>query len=421
MESPESVPNDLAGNLTEAVNGTNATERFQASNEGMAVAYGSLLLMALFPIVVGSFKSVKHVTHQKLHGKSEDVEVMTNKDAMMFPVYGSGVLLGIYLVFRFIDKDLVNVLFTVYFFVLGVFALARAVEPLLRSIVPLPTMVQYKLLLLSDEKPKPVESEDSEDKQNEKENTSTFVAAMNKLLNKSHAEADEVNVWGDVKKDYTDLVVNYSFDLYTILSVVLAAGVGVWYLLKKHWIANNLFGLAFSISGVEFLQLNSVLNGCILLGGLFFYDVFWVFGTDVMVTVAKSFEAPIKLIIPQDIPEKGIYADNFAMLGLGDIVIPGIFIALCLRIDYSLAINGAVKRVYFAAAFIAYILGLATTIGVMHYFKHAQPALLYLVPACLGIPLFVGLVRGELKTMFDYVDNLESPAPAKEEVGKKDK
>ena len=71
--------------------------------------------------------------------------------------------------FRFIDKDLVNVLFTVYFFVLGVFALARAVEPLLRGIVPLPTMVQYKLLLLSDEKPKPVESEDSEDKQNEKE------------------------------------------------------------------------------------------------------------------------------------------------------------------------------------------------------------------------------------------------------------
>ena len=26
------------------------------------------------------------------------------------------------------------------------------------------------------------------------------------------------------------------------------------------------------------------------LGGLFVYDVFWVFGTDVMVTVAKSFQ-----------------------------------------------------------------------------------------------------------------------------------
>jgi Signal peptide peptidase len=40
--------------------------------------------------------------------------------------------------------------------------------------------------------------------------------------------------------------------------------------------------------------LNNVVTGCILLGGLFFYDIFWVFGTNVMVTVAKSFEAPIK-------------------------------------------------------------------------------------------------------------------------------
>ena len=44
----------------------------------------------------------------------------------------------------------------------------------------------------------------------------------------------------------------------------------------QHWIANNLFGLAFAMSGVEFLQLNAVSTGCILLGGLFIYDVFWV-------------------------------------------------------------------------------------------------------------------------------------------------
>jgi minor histocompatibility antigen H13 len=62
----------------------------------------------------------------------------------------------------------------------------------------------------------------------------------------------------------------------------------------QHWIAYNLFGMAFAINGVELLHLNNVVTGCILLGGLFFYDIFWVFGTNVMVTVAKSFEAPIK-------------------------------------------------------------------------------------------------------------------------------
>jgi len=70
------------------------------------------------------------------------------------------------------------------------------------------------------------------------------------------------------------------------------------------------------------LHLNNIITGCILLGGLFVYDIFWVFGTNVMVTVAKSFEAPIKLVFPQDLLANGFNASNFAMLGLGDIVIP---------------------------------------------------------------------------------------------------
>merc|ERR1719277_266987 len=101
--------------------------------------------------------------------------------------------------------------------------------------------------------------------------------------------------------------------------------------MTKNWVANNLFGLSFCVFGIEQMSLGSFQVGCILLGGLFFYDVFWVFFTDVMVTVAKSFDAPIKLVFPQDLLENGLNASNFAMLGLGDIVIPGIFIALLLR------------------------------------------------------------------------------------------
>jgi minor histocompatibility antigen H13 len=56
--------------------------------------------------------------------------------------------------------------------------------------------------------------------------------------------------------------------------------------------------------------------------GLFIYDVFWVFGTDVMVTVAKGFDAPIKLLYPKTVITEGVKTE-FSMLGLGDIVIPG--------------------------------------------------------------------------------------------------
>ncbi|PSN50953.1 Minor histocompatibility antigen H13 [Blattella germanica] len=115
--------------------------------------------------------------------------------------------------------------------------------------------------------------------------------------------------------------------------IIASAALFGLYIFFQHWIANNLFGIAFAINGVELLHLNNVVTGCILLCGLFVYDIFWVFGTNVMVTVAKSFEAPIKLVFPQDLLEQGLSASNFAMLGLGDIVIPGIFIALLLRFD----------------------------------------------------------------------------------------
>ncbi|PNX91774.1 signal peptide peptidase-like protein, partial [Trifolium pratense] len=52
--------------------------------------------------------------------------------------------------------------------------------------------------------------------------------------------------------------------------------------------------------------------------GLFVYDIFWVFFTPVMVSVAKSFDAPIKLLFPTADLKR-----PFSMLGLGDIVIPG--------------------------------------------------------------------------------------------------
>lgn len=53
-----------------------------------------------------------------------------------------------------------------------------------------------------------------------------------------------------------------------------------------------------------------------LLAGLFIYDVFWVFATDVMTTVARGIDAPLLLQFPQDIYRHGISnAGKHAMLG----------------------------------------------------------------------------------------------------------
>ena len=50
----------------------------------------------------------------------------------------------------------------------------------------------------------------------------------------------------------------------------------------------------------------------------------------------------VPVVFPQDILEKGLAANNFAMLGLGDIVIPGIFIALLLRFDIR-SVHGTIS------------------------------------------------------------------------------
>ena len=63
-------------------------------------------------------------------------------------------------------------------------------------------------------------------------------------------------------------------------------------------------------------------TGFILLWGLFFYDIFWVYGTDVMLTVAKNLNAPIKILFPIDLL---VVPPKMSLLGLGDIVIPVFF------------------------------------------------------------------------------------------------
>jgi len=198
-----------------------------------------------------------------------------------------------------------------------------------------------------------------------------------------------------------------------LVSLILGTAVTVWYGLTKHWCGNNLFGLCFSIQGVENINIGSFKVGVILLSVLFLYDIFWVFGTDVMVTVAKSFDAPIKLLFPRAFATADT-AMQFSMLGLGDIVMPGIFIALILRFDfqrftkpgrvanmYTLA-NRAFAKPMFNAVMLSYVLGLVATVFVMYKFQAAQPALLYLVPACLGSAFATAFVRGELDALWKY-------------------
>ena len=65
--------------------------------------------------------------------------------------------------------------------------------------------------------------------------------------------------------------------------------------------------------------------------GLIIYDVFFTFGTDVMMTVAQGFTVPMKLLFPHIKADGG---RTYAMLDIGDIIIPGLLTSLAKRIDF---------------------------------------------------------------------------------------
>lgn len=166
-----------------------------------------------------------------------------------------------------------------------------------------------------------------------------------------------------------------------------------------------------------------------LLTFLFFYDIFFVFGSDVMLTVAKNIDAPIKLLFPTEWgaidAETGEPKPKFSLLGLGDIVIPGVFISLALRFDIIKTLPKRVNEMcergkadevldmirknavtapkhYFMGTIIGYFLAIIATVVVMIIFDHGQPALLYLVPGVLLSVVFIALAKGELKLMWEF-------------------
>ena len=63
---------------------------------------------------------------------------------------------------------------------------------------------------------------------------------------------------------------------------------------------NNLLASSLALKAIGSIRVESFAIACALLVGLFFYDVFWVFGTVVTMTVATKVEAPIKFLFPAD-------------------------------------------------------------------------------------------------------------------------
>jgi signal peptide peptidase-like protein 2B len=251
------------------------------------------------------------------------------------------------------------------------------------------------------------------------------------------------------------------------LALVTSYGIGfIWLLIgftQRHpetnlfyWIMQDIMGACMCITFLNTIKLNSIKVASVLLIVAFFYDIFFVFITplltrgsqSIMITVATSGGPPKASPnwcekYPDDkdcqggdplpmlftIPRINDYRDGSSLLGLGDIVLPGLLLSFASRFDEAKRLLGTVRGGntrtinsypensssgiisklcccccnggYFVPVVIAYGIGLLMANAAVYLMNYGQPALLYLVPCCLGTVIFLGWRRGELSELWN--------------------
>ena len=194
-----------------------------------------------------------------------------------------------------------------------------------------------------------------------------------------------------------------------VVCFALSAATTYWYMTSQLWMLNNLLACVFAVHVLQSYLIDSFKNGMLLLVLLFAYDAYWVFNTEVMTAVAQSLQLPVKLLFPREPAVlRGAGGGSFTLLGLGDVILPGVFVVLMLRYEFvgefvarrekrergeeeskrdpaaeleDMAVT--CKKGFFYSALFGYFTGLLLTLIGFFVFQKGQPALFYINPCML--------------------------------------
>ncbi|QSZ34827.1 hypothetical protein DSL72_007686 [Monilinia vaccinii-corymbosi] len=320
-----------------------------------------VILAALFPIYMGSHASLHRPasaspapksssSSTSLHDEDEEeesrlpVEGLRPGDAIMFPLLASVALGTLYFIIKWLDDPaILSKILAWYFAPAGVFGVGRLAKDTLNIGVGFifPNVwANGKDLFHVDQNTRRQVMKDGNGKMTNVDGVTNPLPGRLSHLNFPKAVTNAL--WGVrrlFKTTYTlglhiEALLPHQMYLVTFTSM-LGLGIGIatvtaFMLLDSPWYLTNVIGFGFSYASLQFLSPTTFTTGSLVLLGLFFYDITMVFYTPLMVTVASSLDVPIKLVFPGGKGGRG------AMLGLGDIVLPGILIALALRFDLYL-------------------------------------------------------------------------------------
>ena len=450
--------------------------------------YLHLLVSALFPIYAGAHASLSRPSSaakpsegtkrrddpdDDSEEREQRMEGLGPMDALFLPLFAGFLLASLYFIIKWLeDPALLNKILNWYFAIFGVWSLART----FRDGMGIFTSIVFPDIYDMDGNIWEIDA-----KRRKSKTTSSPSVERNSPVPKPTAApelppkvTDAMWVLRELPSRQLDVCVyihrivqaQFKIGPQGITSLFLAIAALLYFnLIGKPWWLTNLLGFSLAYSTLQIMSPTTSWTGTLILGALFVYDIYFVFFTPLMVTVATQLDIPAKLVFPrprrptEDPAEKALF-----MLGLGDIILPGMMIGFALRFDLYLfylrkqtrrtiknseSIDDAAKytasneaddsevvkatwfpatsgwgerlwtrkagilrskrfkgivfpKTYFHASIIGYLLAMICTLAVMDIYGQAQPALLYLVPSVLGSLWGTALVKGDIKALWAF-------------------
>lgn len=450
--------------------------------------YVHLLISALLPIYAGAHASLsrpssaakpsnKTKKQNGQHDEPEEQEQMMEGlgpiDALLLPLFAGLSLTSLYFLIIWLeDPALLNKILNWYFAGFGVWSLARMIKDIMGLITSFIFPQTYDidgnaLEIGVKQRRFRLTSSPSVERDSPVPEPSSAPPLPFKITNALWTLRKLSSRQLDVRV-YIHQTVEAQFKIgpQDVTSLFLAVVALLYFnLIGKPWWLTNLLGFGFAYSALQIMSPTTSWTGTLILAALFVYDIYFVFFTPLMVTVATQLDIPAKLVFPRPRrPTEDPTKQALSMLGLGDIILPGMMIGFALRFDLYLFYlrkqtrravknlnstanaadtpaskeadgfevvkptwhpamggwgerfwtrkedmvrvkqfkGGLFPKTYFRASVVGYVLGMLCTIGVMEIYGQAQPALLYLVPGVLGSLWGTALVKGDIKTLWNF-------------------
>ncbi|KAK2841563.1 hypothetical protein FQN49_006131, partial [Arthroderma sp. PD_2] len=315
------------------------------------------IVATLFALYIGSHASLSRPSSAKKEPKeqsdeNEYDEVVVQKmgglepsDAIMFPILSGLTLTGLYLLIKNFDPKYLNKALNWYFshasFIFGI-AFIRDAISIFRSFVFPTRYFHGGALWKANQEKRVFEALTSESSSSDVRlsplpgilGTISLPESTRSYLWRLRGVSYQKANFQAYVRSLMDLKVR--FNITDILAIMLAGAIVLFSVFgSRPWWLTNFLGFCFSYGALQFMSPTTFWTGTLILSSLFFYDIYFVFYTPMMVTVATKLDIPIKLIFPRP-PPPGKTVGSEAMLGLGDIVVPGMVIGLALRFDLYL-------------------------------------------------------------------------------------